>query len=405
MNRILWALHFLASVVLIPALASGYELRPGRVRDPAGIQLFQTAVYNPEQDSYLLLYEDGRALVGHLSPGGVFSGETAISGNIGVTHVAAAYNPEDGTFLAVYRDGEPPEIYGRYLTGNGMPIGNSFFIGPGGAPHVAFSPESGRYVVTWEQLTSGFVRYRVINGNSTSGAPHVTAMSSVGGGLSDSIAYGSGPDKFLVVYVREAPGSKANVYGRFISANGQSVGPEFVVAGGTESQGVPRVAYAPTTNRFMVLWENWASCSGGCPHIRGALVASNGSVVKTFNVAVTAGWDQPGPLGYSSATNTFVTGWRSAYSDTRVEARAGEFSPVDGSLVRPTVLISDLNVGVEGLALRPDRTNPQAMFLTRLGFGGDGVHAGIVNLRGQEDPGQDPTTILPLPSTISGAGP
>ncbi len=100
--------------------------------------------------------------MGHLSPGGVFSGEAAISGNIGVTHVAAAYNPEDGTFLAVYRDGEPPEIYGRYLTGNGMPIGNSFFIGPGGAPHVAFSPESGRYVVTWEQLTSGFVRYRVI---------------------------------------------------------------------------------------------------------------------------------------------------------------------------------------------------------------------------------------------------
>ncbi len=73
-------------------------------------------------------------------------------------------------------------------------------------------------------------------------------MSSVGRGLSDAIAYGSGPDKFLVVYVREAPGSKANVYGKFISANGQSVGPEFVVGGGTESQQYPRVAYAPTTD-------------------------------------------------------------------------------------------------------------------------------------------------------------
>ncbi len=77
---------------------------------------------------------------------------------------------------------------------------------------------------------------------------------------------------------------------------------------------------------------------------------------------------------------------------------------MDGSLVRPTILISDSNIGVEGLALRPDRTNPQAMFLTRLGFGADGIHAGIVNLRGK-DPGQgqDPT-ILPRAVDDSWAG-
>ena len=386
MKRILW-LHSLlaAAAVSLPGVSEGYERPPGRVRDPAGLQLFQRATYNPVLDSYLLLYEDGRALVGHLSPSGVFSGETAISANIGVTHVNAAFNPDDGTFLVVYRDGAPPEIYGRYLTSNGMPIGNAFFIGPGGEPKIAFSPASGRYVVTWEQLTTGTVRYRVIDGDSTSASPNVTSVLTVGTGLSDGVAYGSVANKFLVVYIRDAGGTnKANVYGRFISSNGLSLGAEFTIAGGYENQGYPKVGYASSTNRWMVVWENWADCGGGCPHVRGALVSTTGAVVKTFPVAATAGWDVPSQVGYNPVTDTFVTGWRSAFSDTNTPARAGEFSPVDGTLVRPTVLLSDLNAGVEAVAVRPDPVNPQAMFLWRINNGGDGLHAGIVNLNAPE---------------------
>ncbi len=421
MKRILWfhSVFAAAFTVTLPAASDGYELRPGKIRDPAGLQLFQRATYNPVLDSYLLLYEDGRALVGHLSPSGVFSGETAISANIGVTHVNAAFNPDDGTFLAVYRDGDPPEIYGRYLTSNGMPIGSSFFIGPGGAPNIDFSPASGRYVVTWEQLSTGVVRYRVIDGDSTSPSPQITPVMTVGTGLSDGVAYGAVAQKFLVVYIRDAGGpNKANVLGRFIGANGASLGPEFTIAGGFENQGYPRVAYASSTNRWMVIWENWSDCGGGCPHIRGALVSNTGAVVKTFPVAATAGWDVPSQVDYNPVTDTFVTGWRSALSDTNTPARAGEFSPVDGSLVRPTVLLTDLNADVQAVAIRPDAVNPQAMFLWRINNGGDGVHAGIVNLRapapdttppakvndlrGEAAPGGSPVSATAVASTNPG---
>ncbi len=407
---------FAAAILLsVSATSQGYELLPGRVRNPAGLQLFQRVIYNPILDDYLLLYEDGRALVGHLSPAGVFSGETEISTNVGVTHVNAAFNPDDGTFLLVYRDGDPPEIYGRYLNSDGTPIGNAFFIGNGGEPHIAFSSASGRYVVTWEQLSSGTVRYRVIDGDSTSVAPNITPATVVGTGLSDGVAYGSVADKFLVIYVRHTGATeKGNIYGRFITSNGLSVGPELSLVTGPQDQGYPRVAYAPSTNRWMVVYEGWSNCGGGCPHMRAVLVSATGAVVKTFTVASTSGWDQPGPVTYNSVTDTFITGWRSAFSDTNIQGRAGEFSPVDGSLVRPTVLLSDLNIGVEGVAARPDAVDPQALFVWREGFGDNGIHASIMNLpppipdtfppENVSDLGGEPVAGgIPIPATAIGS--
>jgi hypothetical protein len=368
-----------AIILSFSATSRGFELAPGRIRNPDGLQLFQRMIYNPVLDDYLLLYEDGRALVGHLSPTGVFSGETVISTDIGVTHVNAAFNPDDGTFLLLYRDGDPPEIYGRYLTSDGTPIGNAFFIGNGFGPNVAFSPVSGRYLVTWEQGSTGTVRYRVIDGDSTSPAPNLTPATLLSTGLSDGVAYGSVADKFLVTYVREAGTEKGNVYGRFITSNGLSVGPELPLVTGAKDQGSPRVGYAPSTNRWMVVYEGWANCGTGCPHIRGLLVSATGAVVETFTVATTPGWDQPGPVIYNPVTDTFITGWRSATNNS-VEARAGEFSPLTGDLVGPTVLLSDLDTGVEAVAARPDPTEPQATFLWRFLNGGDGIHAGIINL-------------------------
>src|SRR5262245_7031850 len=186
MKRILMArgLILFASAILLASASQGFELKPGRIRNPAGLQLFQRIVYNPARDNYLLLYEDGRALVGQMSASGVAGAETAISGNIGVTHVNAAYNPEDGTFLVVYRDGDPAQIFGRYMEPDGTPIGTAFAIGAGGAPNIAFSPESGRYVVTWEQLSAGVVRYRVISGKANASPAAVTPIGTVAKGLS-----------------------------------------------------------------------------------------------------------------------------------------------------------------------------------------------------------------------------
>lgn len=396
------------SILSFTAVSEGVELAPGRVHNPPGNQQFLRIVYNPVLDDYLVLYAgespNGRAFAGHLSPAGVFSGETAISAGIGITHVNGAFNPVDGTFLVVYRDGSPADIYGHYLTSDGTPIGSEFSIGTGGSgfgPNVAYSPASGRYIVTWEQLNTGTVRYRVIDGDSTSAAPNITPGTAFGTGLTDGVAYGSVADKFLAVYIRHVGTEKANIYGRFISSNGLSVGPELALATGPQDQAYPRVAYAPSTNRWMVVFEGWSNCSGGCPHTRAVLVSATGAVVKTFTVAATSAWDQPGPIAYNPVTDTFITGWRSAYSDTNIQARAGEFSPLDGTLVRPTVLLSDLDAGVEGVAARPDAANPQATFVWRVGpAGGDGIHAGIINL-----PAPLPDTTLPETVTDLGGEP
>jgi hypothetical protein len=46
----------------------------------------------------------------------------------------------------------------------------------------------------------------------------------------------------------------------------------------------------------------------------------------------------------------------------------------------PTVLLSDDNPGIEAAASRPDATNPQVLFIWRNNNGGDGIHAGFIDL-------------------------
>jgi hypothetical protein len=398
------------------ALSSATELAPGRIGNPPGSQLFQRIVYNPPLDDYLVFYSDGRALVAHLSTDGDFANQVTLSPSLGVSHVTAAFNPDDQTFLVVYRRGSPPDIFGRYINPDGTPIGDPFFIGTGNGPSVAYSAASGRYVVTWSQFVSGgVVRYRVIDGDSTSATPQITAVGIAASGIADALAYGSVAQKFLVTYVREGGGgTKSNVLGRFISGNGMSVGPEFVINNGSETQTVPRVSYASSTNRWFVMYENWAGCGGGCAHVSGALVSNTGSIVARFDVAATSAWDTPGTVTYNPVTDTFIAGWRSAFSNANVPARAAEFSPVDGRQKGPFFLLSDEDAGVESSAARPDPVNPQATFLWRIANGGDGIHAGIKNLQPplpDTTPPEDVTDLSaqallggnPLPATAVGS--
>jgi hypothetical protein len=367
--------------ILLAAESEGYEIFPGPVWDPNGLQMAQNIVYNPVLDNYLVLYDnDARAVIGQLSTAGVFSNPVAISDDLTVTFVNGAFNSDQETFLIVYRSGPTQEIFGQYLNNDGTVIGSAFTIGIGNTPNVDFSPESGRYVVTW-QKGDGTIRYRVIDGDSTASVPQLTAPTVLTNGLSDGLAYGDVAQKFLVVYVRDLGGTqKANVYGRFLSADGVTVGPEFPITNAAGNQQTPQVGYASSTNRWMVVYENWSGCAG-CPDVSAALVNDSGTVVKNFKPTGSSGWDVPGPIVFDPVTGYLYAGFKNVFSNVHIESKVRAFDPSTGAPIGPSVLLSNEgNQSIESAAARPDPVNPQVTFLWRIEAGGNGIHAGIVNL-------------------------
>ncbi len=398
-----WA--WILTALLGPLTSYGTELFPGKITNPAGLQWNMNAVYNSARDEYLLAYSDGRALVGHLTPTGVFSGQRAISGNSGVTHVALAYNPDANQYLLVWRNGSPNTIRGSYLTAEGNPIGSSFAIGNGGAVHLDYSPTSRLYIVSYSESLSGvkYIRYKMIRGDSSTTRPVVRggniASSNV---LSDDVKWGGTAGKFLVAYVKDwSPDSRrADVVGKFVSADGTSVGSQFNIDANWENQAKPRLAYADDINRWLVAYEDWSEV-GTSANMKASLVAPNQVIKARFQISRTTAWDVPGPVIYNPSTRTFIASWRSAFSDTNIQSMAREIDPGDGSTTSvpqgPAVLLSNLNAAPIDAAVRTHPTDPQALVLWRVAYGKDGIHAGIYHL-----PPAPPEVQSPMPDGFLG---
>ncbi len=321
-----WA--WVLAILMGPLTSFADELFPGRIRNPAGLQWDMNTVYNSARDEYLLAYSDGRALIGHLTPDGVFYGEVAVSGNTGVTHVGLSYNPDADQYLFVWRNGSPNNIRAIYLTTEGNPIGSSFAIGNGGAVHVDYSPLSQLYIISYTETAGGiqYVRFKMVDGDSSATVPLVRGgIVATNNVLSDGVKWGGTAGKFLVVYAKDwAPNPRrADIYGNFISADGTTVGSQFGIDIELENQGKPRVAYADDIDRWLVAYEDW-TVPGTSANMKGALVAPTGSVTARFQISSTVAWDVPGPVIYSPSTKTFIASWRSAFSDTRIESWARE---------------------------------------------------------------------------------
>ncbi|HSF14171.1 MAG TPA: DUF11 domain-containing protein [Vicinamibacteria bacterium] len=72
--------------------------------------------------------------------------------------------------------------------------------------------------------------------------------------ITPDVAYNSTRNVYLVVWTDAETGG-GDIYGQFLNASGARIGPtEFFIAGGAGDQTLPRIAYNPTDDLFMVTW-------------------------------------------------------------------------------------------------------------------------------------------------------
>jgi hypothetical protein len=350
------------------------ELEPGRITNPDGLQMFMGAAYNSALDEYFVTYAGGgRALALRLNPenGAILAPQIIVSNNAAGTN-SVAYNPDDNEYLVIFRRSSG-DLYGHYVSGDGVPLGNDFFIVAAVDRHdLAYG--NGRYVASYQKGSVTATRFHVIDGDSTAASPVIEGGTVEANAYSPNIEFGSVSGKFLVIFAKDfSPSSaKANIYGRFLGSTGTPSGTTFGIATGFENQQTPDLGYSDVHDRWLVVFEDW-NTGAPYPDIKAHYVLGDGTVSTRFNL--TPGdpdWNHPGPVAYNETVDRFYL----TYIDGGAKIR--EVHPVN----RTAGPITVLNKGASptAAAARPDPAAPQAFALTRKGNGLDGVHAHILEL-------------------------
>jgi hypothetical protein len=384
-----WGLVVAAGLSSSPsafAQLCGGELCPGRIWDPAGLQYFQDATYNPDTDQYLLVTstyagETGQPLAALLNTDGSIVPATIEIDIAGAANaVVTEYSPEHASFLAVWRNANET-LQARHLGSDGTPISSVFNIGLGDPPSIAYSKHSQRYLVTYSRRISGlyWTFYAMIDANPSSGAPLLASGTIDSNGLSAQVAYNNTSQKFLVVFVKDfAPAAnQADLYGCIVSSVGV-MGTPYAIDTSFENQQMPLMA--ASDSGFGIIYEDWEDVSTHSAGVSAIQLDANGVAIRQVYVAQTSAWDTPGALTYNSTTNSYVAAWRAAYSNTNLQHKLREFSAVDLAPIGSEVTISPQDSSILSAAARPVASDPQALILWAYQVGEDGVHAGIHHL-------------------------
>ncbi len=188
-----------------------------------------------------------------------------------------AYNSQRQEYLVVWYNDRPgnDDIRAQRLSRNGALIGGPFYIstGPGADrryPDVAYNTQQDQYLVVWEHYdNASLVPGYGIYGRRVSGTGAVLDASDIiiqsnGGNLATpatpAVAYASTTDNYLVVWAEAwHPMPIAwDIYGQVVSSSGALDGSQFSISKGNEEREQPDVAYNRHANRYLVVWQQKA---------------------------------------------------------------------------------------------------------------------------------------------------
>jgi len=180
-----------------------------------------------------------------------------------------AFNPDRGEYLVVWHNERPvyPDIQAQRVDPSGELVGPPFYIagGPGARrrfPDVVYNPAHQEYLVVWEELpdggTSNIYSQRVgANGLLIGGATVLGSGPEVASCTAPAVAYASTSDLYMVVWQRLVQGStSSDIEAQILSGTGTTVGWNFLVVSGTVTvhNEDPDIAYNRSRNEYLIVW-------------------------------------------------------------------------------------------------------------------------------------------------------
>lgn len=184
---------------------------------------------------------------------------------------SVAYNSQRREYLAVWHNDRAgcDDIRAQRVSGNGALAGGPFYISAGCPadrryPDVAYNSVQDQYLVVWEQYEAGS-GYSV-QARRVSGAGQVLDTTDIavrGPGynlytpVTPAVAYASTSDRYLVVWAEtwHPIPITYGINGQVMTHSGSLDGSWFVVSQGSQQREEPDVAYNRHANRYLVVWQ------------------------------------------------------------------------------------------------------------------------------------------------------
>lgn len=256
-------------------------------------------------------------------------------------HPRVAYCPQAERYLVVWEDhhwgfGNDWDIYGRFVSADGVPLGTIFGIAWEGenkrmAPAVVCNEFTGEFLVVWEYAYSQSdhdIYGRLVAPDGTLLTGEFPIATTGNGEYAPAVCHNVYRNQYLVAYEYRSgtdPVTPRDVVGRVLAFDGSFLSYNQVIAT-TADESQPDVAYDIHLDQYAVVYRS----NSGTADIHGRLLASNGSPATDPQPLVT----QPGNEEHPAvaldlySNEFFVVAGPGAGGDGNIQGRY--FSAVTG---------------------------------------------------------------------------
>ncbi len=245
-------------------------------------------------------------------------------------------------------------------------LGQAFEVTPGATsaqeqPVIAALPNLNQFLVVWQDFQAGSfdISGQLVNVNGTLSGSEITISSAANNQTAPAVGYNPSTNQFLVVWQDLRSGSFSDIFGQRLNADGSPAGAEITISSVANNQTVPAVAYNGVTNQFLVVWQDLRS--GPFSDIFGRLISAAGGLVGSdFAIPNTAPPnDRTTPaLAFNETTTRFLVVW--------VGAEGAALTSIHGRRLTDstsgTVTFDGSAFAVPDTAPASDRTAPASFF-------------------------------------------
>lgn len=188
---------------------------------------------------------------------------------------AVAYNSHRNEYLVVWYNDRPgcDDVRAQRLSAKGALLGGPFYVAAGCPadrryPDATFNSQSGEYLVVWEEEdytnvtgNSRIMAQRVAGTGGTMGARITVADDGIYNWIRNArpaVAYAYTSNKFLVVWSQSfQPSITTDIVGQVLSAGGPPSGGQLTIYNDSSGQPgrEPDLAYNVSRNEYLVVWQ------------------------------------------------------------------------------------------------------------------------------------------------------
>ena len=184
-------------------------------------------------------------------------------------------------------------------------------------PSAAFSPQSGLFIVVWEDHHWGWgdiwdIYGRMVNlKGEPVGEPFGIAWNDSHHSLRPIVVYNSIHDEFLVVYEYEYAFDDHDIHAQRLDSYGNLMGGEITVAQLTNNETHPDVIFNPDNDQYLVVWQRWeGDPEFGGNDIYGQRINSEGLLLgETIPIRVSADNESAPTVAYLSTQTQYLVMW------------------------------------------------------------------------------------------------